>query len=99
MNAAALIAFSDLSTTLGISGPALWMLIIAIVIWTITLKGFALWHSARNYQRVWFVALLIVNTFGLLELVYLIWFRADKDETITPSLFNTPEDGGSSASA
>jgi methionyl-tRNA synthetase len=99
MNATALIAFSNLSNTLGISGPALWMLVIAIVIWTITLKGFALWHAARNYQRVWFLALLIINTFGVLELAYLLWFRADKDANRTPSLFNTPEGPEASASA
>lgn len=71
----------------------------AVVIWSLIIKGFSLWHAARNYQRYWFIALLVVNTFGLLELAYLIWFRADKDETRTPSLFNTPETPVSSTSA
>ena len=99
MNAGAFTAFSDLSSLLGISGTLLWVLIAAIAIWTITLKGFALWHSARNYQRGWFIALLVINTFGILELIYLIWLRADKDQSQTPSLFNTPEGPASSASA
>jgi hypothetical protein len=89
---------NDVSAILGISGAALWALIAAVAIWTIALKGFALWHAARNYQRIWFVAVLIINTFGILELIYLVWFRADKDENHTPSLFNTPEGPVSSAS-
>jgi methionyl-tRNA synthetase len=90
---------NDVSAALGISGAALWALIAVVALWTIALKGFSLWHAARNYQRAWFVALLIINTFGILELIYLIWFRADKDGNRTPSLFTTPEGPVSSASA
>lgn len=49
-----------------------------IIIWSIIWKGIALWHSARNKQLAWFVVLLIVNTIGLLEIIYLIFFRKDK---------------------
>ncbi len=49
--------------------------LIVAAVWTIVLKGFALWYSARGSQKGWFIALLIVNTLGILELVYLIWFR------------------------
>ena len=50
-------------------------LIFVIVFWTIILKGYALWSAARGGQKKWFIALLIVNTFGILEIVYLIWYR------------------------
>ena len=50
-------------------------LLLAAAVWTIILKGFALWHAARGSQKWWFIALLIVNTLGILEIVYLIWFR------------------------
>lgn len=49
-----------------------------IIIWSIIWKGIALWHAARNKQLAWFVVLLIVNTIGLLEIIYLIFFRKDK---------------------
>lgn len=32
----------------------------------------ALWHSARRGNAVWFVVLLLVNTLGILDIVYLI---------------------------
>ncbi|OPX83524.1 MAG: hypothetical protein A4E53_04609 [Pelotomaculum sp. PtaB.Bin104] len=46
-----------------------------IIAWAIIWKGIALWHAARNRQLVWYIALLIVNTAGILEIVYLIFFR------------------------
>ncbi|MDD2420887.1 MAG: DUF5652 family protein [Heliobacteriaceae bacterium] len=51
-----------------------WVLI-PLVLWSLVWKGFALWHSARNDQRGWFVALLVINTVGLLEIIYLAFFR------------------------
>ena len=49
-------------------------LIILIVVWTIPWKGIALWKSARNRQKIWFAILLIVNTLGILEILYLtLW--------------------------
>ena len=50
-------------------------IIFVIVFWTIALKGYSLWSAARGNQKKWFVALLVINTFGILEIVYLIWFR------------------------
>lgn len=50
-------------------------LFVAALVWTIVLKGFSLWYAARGEQKWWFVALLVVNTLGILEIVYLIWFR------------------------
>ncbi len=38
----------------------------------IALKGYALWHAAKRDEKGWFIALLIINTMGILELVYLL---------------------------
>lgn len=48
-------------------GPVLFILLI----WTLFWKGLALWHSARWGQGLWFVILLVVNTVGILEIIYL----------------------------
>ena len=62
-------------------GPALMLallpFLIIIALWTLVLKGYALWHAARNNQTGWFIALLIINTVGILEIIYLIWYRTD----------------------
>jgi len=50
-------------------------LILVVVLWTIILKGYSLWYAARGSQKWWFIVLLVVNTLGILEIIYLIWFR------------------------
>jgi methionyl-tRNA synthetase len=46
-------------------------MLIFVVLWTLFWKGLALWHSARRGAPAWFIALLIINTVGILELIYL----------------------------
>lgn len=45
--------------------------VIIFVLWSLVLKGLALWHAARRGEPVWFILLLLINTMGILELVYL----------------------------
>jgi hypothetical protein len=54
-----------------------WLLYL-IITWSLAWKALALWHSARNNQLVWYIALLVVNTVGLLEIIYLLFFRKKK---------------------
>lgn len=42
-----------------------------LALWSIFWKGLALWHSGRRGQPWWFVIILIVNTAGILEIIYL----------------------------
>ena len=45
-----------------------------VLIWSLILKGMALWRAARLGHKKWFIALLILNTLGILELLYLLFF-------------------------
>ena len=52
---------------------------IILVVWSLIWKGLALWKAARRGEKVWYVALLIINTMGLLEILYLYVFsKKDK---------------------
>jgi hypothetical protein len=42
-----------------------------LMLWTVFWKGLALWHSGRRGNPWWFVALLFINTMGILEIIYL----------------------------
>lgn len=42
------------------------------------LKLWAGWRAARNNSKGWFVVLMLINTFGLLELTYLFYFSKPK---------------------
>ncbi len=46
----------------------LWFL--ALYFWSIVWKGLALWKSAQREQKWWFIAFLVVNTLGILEILY-----------------------------
>jgi hypothetical protein len=48
-----------------------WVLLISVII-ELALKGFALYRAARNEQKYWFIAILIVNSIGILPLIYLL---------------------------
>ena len=47
---------------------------VLIVIWSLIWKGFALWKAAKKNSPVWFIVLLVVNTLGILEILYLYVF-------------------------
>lgn len=51
------------------------VIIIVLALWDIVWKGFALWRAARNNQFRWFIALLIINSIGILPIVYLVSFQ------------------------
>ena len=49
-----------------------WFMLIPFLIIDVILKGFALWKSAKKGQTVWFIFLLIINSAGILPLIYLL---------------------------
>ncbi len=59
------------------------LLLAAVVAWTIVWKGLALWRAAKNDSKVWFVVFLVVNTVGILEILYLYVFSKKRS---TPSV-------------
>lgn len=59
--------------------------VILVLIWTLLIKGIALWKSARSGHKAWFIFLLIVNAVGIPELVYLIWFSKDSQKAAPTS--------------
>ena len=53
------------------------LLIGVVAIWVLFWKGCSLWIAAKSGQKWWFLILLIVNTLGILEIIY-IFFVAKK---------------------
>ncbi|MBX4198516.1 DUF5652 family protein [Candidatus Parcubacteria bacterium] len=54
-------------------GLPLWAIpfLALLMLWSMFWKGLALWHSARRGEHWWFIVLLLVNTVGILEIIYL----------------------------
>lgn len=57
-----------------------WMII--LIIWSLIWKYIALWKAGRNNQLAWFVVLAIVNTAGILEIIYLLFFRKNLNKKV-----------------
>ncbi len=53
-----------------------------LLIWSCIWKGIALWHAARNRQKGWFIILLILNTAGILDILYIYFLRKNKNNVI-----------------
>ncbi len=61
-------------------GAPLWakVLIIVVVIWEGIWKGIALWRAARNGHLIWFIAMIVVNSVGILPIIYILVFSKRK---------------------
>lgn len=60
----------DFYQLVGNFAPFVW----PVIIWSVIWKGLALWKAARLESKIWFVVLLLVNTAGILEILYLYVF-------------------------
>ena len=54
-----------------------WIIILAII-WTLPWKEIALWKAAKNDDKKWFIALLVLNTLAILEILYIFIFSKEK---------------------
>ncbi|MEK7149116.1 MAG: DUF5652 family protein [Patescibacteria group bacterium] len=48
--------------------------LLLVIVWTLPWKGYALWKSAQKNDTWWFIGLLIVNTLGVLDILYIFIF-------------------------
>ncbi len=49
-----------------------------LVLWVLPWKGIALWRAAKNSHKKWFIAILILNTLAILEIIYIFFFSKKK---------------------
>ena len=50
------------------------VLLVVYSLYTISLKGLSLWRAAKNSHKYWFIGILVVNLFGIPEILYLLYF-------------------------
>lgn len=47
-------------------------LIIALILWDSIWKIIAMWKAAKNDKLVWFILLAVLNTAGILPIIYIL---------------------------
>lgn len=65
-----------------------WILpwLIPLIIWSAIWKGFGLWKSARNKQFVWFIVMFVINSAGILPILYIYFFQKNKEVIVLPKV-------------
>lgn len=58
-------------------GAAFGLGLLALLAWSLMWKGLALWRAAQRGEVVWFIVFLLVNTAGILEIIYLFFIAKD----------------------
>ncbi len=56
-----------------------------LALWALPWKGVALWKAARRGETWWFVALFLLNTLAILEILYIFIFSEKKKEITSVS--------------
>lgn len=62
--------------------PPVTAVLIILLIWSLIWKGLALWKAAQLKSKTWFVVMLIVNTAGILDILYLYVFSKKKNSAV-----------------
>lgn len=57
--------------------------LIVLLIWETVWKIIACWKAAKRDQRWWFVVMAIINTAGLLEIIYIVFFQKKQPQQHT----------------
>jgi hypothetical protein len=71
---------------------------ILLMIWVIAWKGLALWKAARLSHKWWFMLILVANTIGVLEIIYIYFigrkYTVETEEGVEVEEVDEKEDVG-----
>jgi hypothetical protein len=49
------------------------LFVVLITLWVMPWKAYALWTAVKKGDKKWFLILLLVNTFAILEIIYIFY--------------------------
>ena len=55
------------------------IIVIVLAVWETVWRLIAFWKAARNNQMAWFVVMAVINTAGILEILYIAFFQKDRN--------------------
>ncbi len=54
------------------------LILALIILWSISWKCYSVWTASKNNHKKWFVALVIFNTLGILDMIYVFGIAKKK---------------------
>ena len=55
------------------------VLFIVLIVWSGIWKGIGLWRAGKNNHLVWFILMFVLNTAGILPLIYIVFFSKPEE--------------------
>lgn len=52
----------------------------ALIAWSLVWKGIGLWKAARRDRMWWYIAMLVLNTVGILPIIYIFAVAPNQPE-------------------
>lgn len=74
----------------GIGIPLVVSFVLVVVLWSLVWKALALWRAAKRGDMWWFIAMLLLNTAGILEIIYLFAITGAKLSDFTKPTTHDP---------
>ncbi len=56
---------------MGHFGEGFNLIVLLVVIWSVLWKCYSVWTAVKRGEKWWFVALLLFNTAGILDMIYI----------------------------
>lgn len=47
------------------------ILFITLAVWSLIWKMFGAWKAARDGAKIWYIIMLLINTCGIVEIIYI----------------------------
>lgn len=63
---------------LDLQAPGFMAIFLVMILWDLMWKGMGLWKAARNEEKYWFIAILIINSLGIVPILYIYVFQKGK---------------------
>jgi len=67
-------SYDALGAMLGISASTVMVVFMVVGVWSLVWKGLSLWKAANKRSVPWFIVLLVFNTVGILDILYIFVF-------------------------
>lgn len=62
-----------------LSNPYIIQIVLVLALWDAVWKLIALWKAARNNQKFWFILVGVMNTIGILPIIYILALQKKKE--------------------
>jgi methionyl-tRNA synthetase len=61
---------------------------VLLIIWSLLWKCYSAWLAGKHNHKKWFVALIVLNTVGILDMIYIFGYLKKKPADVKKAFLN-----------